>query len=194
MHGACGIEFQFLAQPQNTVVNRSRTRIVLVSPYIIEEFFARNHAARVLDQVFQGLKFPSREHNELAIPHRLHGGKIDGHITKHKHTLLAAVLEAFYLLSRCFEQLYRAGALPEDFATELWRRAIWFLALYLGTRTITGTKRDSRWICFKHTLGIRDSDSATKNSSSGSAGALANLWLCFGTSAAMELPPGFGDL
>jgi hypothetical protein len=59
----------------------------------------------------------------------------------------------------------------DDFASEILRKATWSAAAGLGIRTITGRKRAKRWIPFKSTLVIEDSDSSKKISASGCAAA-----------------------
>src|SRR5215510_7442403 len=64
--------FELLTQPQNMVVDRTGARIVLVAPHFIEQFVTRNHSSRILNQIFQSLKFHCRHRKRLSFAERGH--------------------------------------------------------------------------------------------------------------------------
>src|SRR5215470_382891 len=64
--------FEFLTKPQNMVVDRSGARVVLVAPHLIEQFVARNHSSRILNQIFESLKLHCCHRNWLSLTKRSH--------------------------------------------------------------------------------------------------------------------------
>ena len=76
------IALQFLPQPQDVVVHRSSTGVVLVTPHFIEKFVSRDHALWVLCQELQRLEFLCSDHDLLAAASDLGLGKINDHILK----------------------------------------------------------------------------------------------------------------
>src|SRR5262252_33468 len=85
--------FEFLTQPQNMVVDRAGARIVFVAPHFIEQFVARNHSSRILNQVFQSLKLHCRHRNRLSFTERGHLRKIYPHLTEDRLALRVWFLE-----------------------------------------------------------------------------------------------------
>src|SRR5713226_8025770 len=78
------IAFEFLAQFENVVVNRSCTRVVLVSPYFIEQLVARNHSAGVFDQILESFEFFTCESNGPTVAMNFHRRKTSFHSAKLK--------------------------------------------------------------------------------------------------------------
>jgi hypothetical protein len=106
----------------------------------------------------------------------------------------ANILSALVILNRsnAFPKTPRSDVVVElsfeDFAIVILRGAIWFRALDLGIKTITGRKRDNWWISLKSTFGMRDSDSSKKSFASRSIESRANSATWVFITDAVELP------
>ena len=61
MHRVRRVILQFLPQLEDMVVHGPSRRIILVAPNLIQKFFTRNDAFRILYHEFQGLKLLGRE-------------------------------------------------------------------------------------------------------------------------------------
>ena len=76
--------FEFLPQPRNVNINRSRRRHRIVAPNCIEKVVAGVNNAAIFDQILQQLKFHRGEINRRSLFFDLSAFEIDGHITKTK--------------------------------------------------------------------------------------------------------------
>src|ERR1700730_2962584 len=72
MYRARRVSLQFLAQFENVVVDSSRRRIVLVAPYLIQQFVATNDPVSVLHKKLKGLEFLGGQNYHLPIAQNFH--------------------------------------------------------------------------------------------------------------------------
>src|SRR5215469_7604180 len=76
------IFLQFLSQLQNMIVYSAGGRIVLISPNLIQKFFARDHPLGVLHKKLKYFKLLGSHGNSLSAAHYLHLGEIHRNIAK----------------------------------------------------------------------------------------------------------------
>src|SRR3984957_4134698 len=70
MLGVCRIWLQLLAQLQNLIIYRTRRRIEIVSPNLVEQDIACEDALGIYREEFQELEFVSGKNNRIAgTPH-----------------------------------------------------------------------------------------------------------------------------
>src|SRR6266853_119893 len=70
------IFFQFLTQAGHVHVHGARIHVRAVSPYLLQQFFARKCCAAVLDEISKKLKFARRQVHNLSVPGRFGSQKV----------------------------------------------------------------------------------------------------------------------
>src|SRR5262249_30217229 len=82
MDWARWVFLQLLAEFQNVIIDSSGRGIVLVSPYLIQEFVAANDTLWILYQKLKCLEFLGRQDYRLAVTFHFHLLEIGGDIGK----------------------------------------------------------------------------------------------------------------
>src|SRR5215469_11154776 len=76
------IGFELLPQAKDMIVHRSGRRVILVSPYLVQELLTRNDPAGRGGQVLQKFELLRRQSNGFTGANRLHAGEIDSRIAE----------------------------------------------------------------------------------------------------------------
>jgi hypothetical protein len=84
MSGTRWFFFQLSAQPPDVTVDRSRARIALVTPYLVEKLIARDNSSGIVDQISQDHESLARKGNQPPLMVDFHGREIYGHLSELK--------------------------------------------------------------------------------------------------------------
>jgi hypothetical protein len=71
-----------LAELENVVVDSARRRIILVTPYFVQQFIAADHSIGILHQKAKRFEFLGGQKHELPIALDFHFLEVDGDVVK----------------------------------------------------------------------------------------------------------------
>src|SRR3974390_3559294 len=86
--GSSRIGFEFLAKAKDMVINGASGRIILITPNLVEQLFARDDSTSGRSEIFQELEFLCRKRDESTGMGGFHTGEINARVAKNENFVI----------------------------------------------------------------------------------------------------------